>query len=119
MKKRLILPILVILAFVLVGCSKTKTPDTNNQTTTAKVTTKAQQTRDIDYPYEIQYKDEDALMIHYYRPNQKYSTWGIWLWGGANPGREYSFINTLFKKIKSEKMEKIIMRTKINILPYR
>ena len=91
MKKRLILPILVLLAFVLVGCSKTKTPNTNNQTTTAKVTTKAQQTRDIDYPYEIQYKDEDALMIHYYRPNQKYSTWGIWLWGGANPGREYSF----------------------------
>lgn len=41
------------------------------------------QERDVDYPTEINYLDEDAIMIHYYRKDGKYAKWCLWLWDPA------------------------------------
>ena len=87
--KKLLLPLLFLTVFLLVGCgSKTTQPVTTQAPST---TTKTQGQRDVNYPTEVSYNGLDSLMIHYYRPNQKYQPWEIWLWGGDNPGTKYTF----------------------------
>ena len=36
--------------------------------------------RDVDLPTELKTMDEDSIMIHYQREDNRYEKWTLWLW---------------------------------------
>ena len=86
MKKIILTSLLTLMMLLVVGCTKTTQAAT---TTTKKSTTKA--TRDSELPTDIVYNNEDSVMIHYQRKDNKYNPWSLWLWAPQKDGAKYNF----------------------------
>ena len=86
MKKIFLASLLTLMMLLVVGCTKTTS---TSKTTTKKTTT--QGTRDSGLPTDVVYNNEDSVMIHYQRKDNKYNPWSLWLWAPQKDGARYEF----------------------------
>ena len=83
MKKILSFLFIFTLFFSLISC----TNGTSNLTTSESNKTSSTQMP----PYE---GDAIGFNIHYYRKDNDYSTWGLWVWADGSEGKLYEFTST-------------------------
>ena len=81
MKKITLFIISLFLVFVLIGCGAKKTNGTTNNITTKSIVTTNVTTKSVVTTQAIdEEKDTTTLQVHYYRFDEKYDSFEMWIW---------------------------------------
>lgn len=96
--KRILLFILgLFLMVTMASCNgnSASTPDPGKTdpgtTDPGTPSTPSTQTRDVAYSTAYPDYNEDSLMIHYQRKDNKYKPWSLWIWLPSKDGKQYNY----------------------------
>ncbi len=81
MKKKMLISIVTLLVIGLVGCDNPSEAPSSTPTSSAQPTTSSG-------PHAL---EGQSVSIHYYRYDNDYANWALWLWEGDKDGAEFQF----------------------------